>query len=374
MPATEMKAVLYTPDYVKLGVLPTLGGTVVLRRNEVSTFTLTVNGNHSGWERYRPGHRVVIWEGDRQILAGPVTAVSKSYDAGVRQVTLEGSSDMLWLAQRVTYPNPSAHPESQSEEAYYKRSGNAETIIRDMVRLNVGQDARPSRRAPLSVAPNGNRGEVVALNSRFKNVMEEAHALAVVGNVTFRTTQSGAVTRFEFRDQRDLTRQIRLSPTNGGVTSYKLAETAPEVTDVLVAGQGEGEARTIKLVTGNQDQWGVVAEEFRDRRDTDEASELIQSGRERLEEGQATASVTLTIGDTDRWRFSEHFDLGDRITVNLGGDGKIQDLVQVAEMTWGSDGRTTQLTIGPTLSEDDAPRWVSAFDDLRRDIRAMQTR
>ena len=364
----RMKAVLYTPDYVKLGVLPVLSGTVVLRRNEVSSFTLDVNGNHDGWKRFRKGQRVVIWEGDTQVLAGPVTGVSKSYSAGVREVTLSGSSDMLWLSQRITYPNPAAHPESQTTDAYYKRSGNAETLIRDMVRLNLGPDARTERRAPLVMAANGNRGGQVSLNSRFKNVLEEAHSLALVGNVTFQTRQDGESTRFEFRDQRDLTRHIRLSPMNGGVTDYDLEESAPTTTSVLSAGQGEGEARTIKLVTGNQDEWGVYAEEFRDRRDTDDLAELIQAGEERIEEGQATASVALTIGDTARWRFGDSFGLGDTITVNLGDDGTIQDLVQVAELEWSASGRTTKLTVGPTLEEEDAPRWVSAFDRLRREV------
>lgn len=376
MQGTDFRAVLYTPDYVKLGVLPVLAGTVILRRNEVSTFTLTVNGNHDGWKRFRRGHRVVIWEGDRQVLAGPITTVSKSYSAGVREVVLAGSSDMLWLAQRVTLPDPAVHPASPAGDAYYKRSGNAETLIRDLVRLNVGQDARLVRRAPLVMAPNGNRGGQVSLNSRFKVVLDEAHALALVGGVTFQTVQEGGSTRFEFRDQRDRTRHVRLSPLNGGVTDYDLSESAPEVTHVIVAGQGEGVDRTIRVVEAPDypGPWGVYAEEFRDRRDTDDLNELMQAGRERLEEGQATASVSLTIGDAARWRFGQHFDLGDRITVNLGVDGIIQDLVQVADMSWDANGRTTKLTVGPTLSEDDAPRWVSAYDGLRRDVRAMQAR
>src|SRR5690625_746186 len=217
MPVTEMKAVLYTPDYVKLGVLPVLSGTVVLRRNEVSSFTLDVNGNHDGWKRFRKGQRVVIWEGDRQILAGPVTGVSKSYSAGVREVTLSGSSDMVWLAQRITYPNPALHPESQTTDAYYKRSGNAETLIRDMVRLNLGPDARTERRAPRGLAADGNRAGQVPVTSRCNNVSAEPPPPPLGGNGTFQPRQDGHSPRFDSEDQRDRTRHIRLSPMNGGV-------------------------------------------------------------------------------------------------------------------------------------------------------------
>lgn len=366
-----LRAVLYTPGYVKLGVLPVLGGTVVLRRNDVSTFVLDVNGNHQGWGRFRRGHRVVIYDGDTQILAGPVTRVGRSYSGGVRSVTLAGVSDMVWLSQRVTYPNPAQHPESQSE-GYYKRSGNAETLILDLVRHNLGPDARAERRATLDLDPNGGRGGNVSLNSRFKNVLEEAQALALVGNVTFETRQEGSRTVFGFRDQRDLTRHVRLSPANGGVTAYDLDEEAPEATHVLVAGQGEGEERTIKLVTGNQSEWGTYAEEFRDRRDTDDEADLIQAGQERLEEATESKSVSLTIGDTARHKFGRDFHRGDLITVNLGDDGRIQDLVQIAELSFSAQGITTKIQVGPTLDDTDAPRWVSETDDLRRDIRALQ--
>ena len=367
-----LKAVLYRPDYVKVGILPVLSGTAVVRRNEVGDFVLEVNGNHQGWQRFRKGHRVVLLDDSQQIMAGAITEAHKSFTAGVRTITLKGKSDMVWLARRVTFPDPAVAADSQTASAYYKRSGNAETLIRDMVRLNVGPDARAERRETLTMDPNGNRGGQVALNSRFKNVLEEAHALGLVGDVTFETRQELGTSAFGFRDQRDLTRHIRLSPANGGVTAYELGETAPEVTDVIVAGQGEGTARTIKVREGNANDWGVKAEEFRDRRDTDDENELDQAGDERLAEGAEAASVSLEIGDTDRYRFATNFHLGDRITVNLGDDGVIQDLVQSAEIDWSEDGRRVKLQVGPTLDEEDAPRWKQAFDRLRRDVGGLK--
>lgn len=371
MGASMLRATLYTPDYVKLGVLPLLGGTVILRRNHISTFVLDVDGNHHGWVRYRKGHRVVISDDTGQLLAGQISKVGKSYSGGLRSVTLTGSSDMVWLAQRVTYPNPDQHPESQSE-GYYKRSGNAETLILDLVRRNAGPAARVERRATLQLDSDQSRGGTVTLNSRFKNLLEEVHELASAGNVTFETRQENGTTVFGLRDQRDLTRHIRLSPTNGGVISYDLEETAPDVTHVLVAGQGEGEARTIKLVSGNQSEWGVYAEEFKDQRHTDDTAELLQAGRERIEEGAASSSVTLTIGDTPRRVFGEHYFLGDLITVSLGVDGRVQDTVQMAEISFSPQGRAVKLQVGPRLDETDAPGWVTAIDFMLRDVRVLQ--
>ena len=371
MPATSgsLRAALYEPDLTLLGFLPALSGKVTLRRNQVSTFDLDVNADHQHWGRFRKGQRVVISDDTGQLIAGPITGTSKEYAGGSRTVIVTGVCDLDSVRGRVTYPNPAQTAQSQSD-GYYRRTGNAGRIITDLVRLNAGQGALAARRA-LHVEA-GDMGPQVTVNTRFKPVLDEALALAGQ-EVTFTTWQDDRV-RFGLVEQRDRTLQVRLSTDNDTVTGYTLTDTAPEVTQVLVAGQGEGAARTILPVSGNASDWGTNLEEFRDRRDTDETSELQQAGQERLEEGAAKQSVTLTLADHPRRRFGQHFRLGDTITVSLGVDGTIQDIVQFAELNFSETGRTVKLQVGPTLDELDAPRWVQSHRDLRRDIRAMQTR
>ena len=364
-----MRAALYAPDLTMLGYLPTLSGTVVLRRNQVSTFALEVNADHHGWGRFRKGQRVVISDDTGQLLAGPIRGLSHEYAGGARTVTVSGVCDLAEVQGRVTYPNP-AQIASEQSDGYYKRSGNAGRLITDLVRLNAGQGALSARRA-LTVEVD-DMGPQRSINTRFKPLLDETLALAGQ-EVTYRTWQDDQI-RFGLYAQRDLTRHVRLSPESGTVTGYTLEDDAPEVTQVYVAGQGEGAARTIRIVSGNASEWGVRVEEFRDRRDTDDPTELQQAGEERIAEGAAKQSVNLTLADHPRRRFGQHFQLGDTITVNLGADGIIQDIVQSAEITFGESGREVKLQVGPTLEDLDSPRWVSHYRDLRRDIRALQTR
>ncbi|PCE42490.1 hypothetical protein CO267_18585, partial [Acinetobacter baumannii] len=148
----------------------------------------------------------------------------------------------------------------------------------------------------------------------------------------------------------------------------------PALTQVLVAGQGEGTARTLKLVTGNANDWDFWGLGYQDRRDTDDLAELIQAGEETLEEGGAKSTISVEVQETTTKRFGRDFWLGDTITVQLADKTQITDKVQVAEIDFGPEGRTVKLTLGPVLDEQDAPRWVPLVKKLQAQIRALQAR
>jgi hypothetical protein len=366
---------MYTPDFERRGILPVLGGSVVLRNNAVSTFSLDVNGDDLLSARFEHGWRVVIEDRGVEYCAGAVTAIGRKSEAGVQDLTISGADDMAWLRDMITLPNPANKADNQAEAAYYKAKGSAETLIADLVRTHVGQSARSEYRRPLYVETPTTAGAQVQINSRFKTVLEEVETLARGRlNVHMRQDDEAQQSVMTVDVGRDLARAVRLTEINGGITSWDYAEQAPTVTSVLVAGQGEGEQRTLKLVDGNENDWGFWALQFQDRRDTDELAQLIQAGEETLEEGRETATVSMEIGETPTKEFGPDFWLGDTITVQLIDGATITDIVQSAEITWDATGRTVKLTIGPVLDEQDAPRWVKLVQALDAKIRALQTR
>ncbi|MGO3895347.1 Gp37-like protein [Brevibacterium aurantiacum] len=367
---------MYTPDFHRRGVLPTVGGKAVLRNNDVSTFSLDINGADPLSSRFERGWRIAIEDEGRQLIAGTPNRMGRSSKSGVHDLTLSGVDDMAWLKNMITLPNPSAAADNQSQDAYYKATATADTLIYDLARKHVGQNARTEYRRPLSVLQPAGTAKTLTTNSRFKTVLEEVQSL---------TLQANLVTRFEQDDDlqqtvmsigpgEDLSRAIRLTERNSGLTDWEITEDAPTTTSVLVAGQGEGTARKLKLVTGNENDWGFTGLQFQDRRDTNETAELIQAGEETLEEGREKASISLEIKETPNKRFGTHFWLGDTITVKLTDGAEITDIVQAADITWDATGRTIKLTIGPILDEQDAPRWVPLVRTLSAQIRALQTR
>lgn len=368
---------MYTSGYERRGILPVVGGTAVLRNNDISTFTLEVNARDVLSSRFEKGWRVVIEDEGRQLCAGAPAVMGRSSDSGAITLELSGSDDMVWLRDMITLPNPSAAADQQDQDAYYKASGGGAPLIYDLVRRLVGQNARAEFKRPLIVEnPAVLAGKTLSLNTRFKTVLEEVQSLAQQSSsvVSLRQDDVAKSTVMSIGKGRDLSRVIRMTEINGGIGGWDLSEEAPTVTSVLVAGQGEGTARTLKLVNGNSNEWGFRGLQFQDRRDTDAADELILAGEETLDEGRAKASISVEINETPAKRFGRDFGLGDTITVQLASGVLVTDVVQTAEISWGSTGREVKLTIGPVAEEQDAPRWVPLVKSLQAQIRALQAR
>ena len=368
---------MYTPDYERRGILPVVGGTAVLRNNDISTFTLEVNAKDILSSRFEKGWRVVIEDEGRQVLAGTPSSIGRSSSDGAQTLDLAGGDDMSWLRDMITLPNPSTAADNQAEDAYYKASGAGPDLIYNMVRRMVGQNARSEYRRKLFVeSPPAGVGNSLSVNTRFKTVLEEVQALAQQSSsvVSIRQDDMQRQSVMSIAPGRDLSRAIRMTEINGGIGDWDLSEEAPSVTSVLVAGQGEGTARTLQLVNGNANEWGFWALQFQDRRDTDDADDLLQAGTETLDEGVAKAAITVDIHETPSKRFGQHFGLGDTITVQLASGVLVTDVVQTAEISWGSTGREVKLTIGPVAEEQDAPRWVPLVKSLQAQIRALQAR
>lgn len=373
-----MEAKIFDQTLTFRGTLPVLGGQAVMRNTDVSTFSIDINANSAMWARFERGWHVLIEDDGRQMLTGVPDKITESASEGVRDVTLSGLCHMRYLRDMVTIPDPTTAVTSQNDSAYYKRSGLAETVVKDMIRSHVGQGARPENKRLMIVDPDSGLGKQVAINSRFQNLLEEVKSLASAGGIRVQARMVQVGTGHEIRlgvvEGRDLRKAVRLSQTNGALDGYTLEESAPTLTRVLVGGQGEGTARTLILREGNPNDWGINALQFEDRRDTDDVADLRQAGDEALEGGQESASITIGVNEIPHLRFGERFDLGDTVKVELNTGVEINDVVQSADITWSETGRSVKLQVGPVAEELDAPAWVKRVHALRSQLRRIQAR
>lgn len=366
---------MYSPDYVKRGVLPVISGSAKLRRNGVHTFTLTIDAGSELWGRFEKAWRIVIHDEGKRLLSGVPLKIEEDAQGGVVTSTVTGESDMTWMKDMITLPDPTRAADNQGAESYWNRKGSAGALIRDLVNVTVGPGARAEYRRPLAIGDVA-LGANGSINSRFKPVLDEVAVLAEAAGLTVDIVQDDNLRKsvLTVTEGRDFTRRIRLSHGNGGIESHKLTLEAPTVTDVLVAGQGEGAARTLKLTSGNANDWGFRALQFQDRRDTDDPAELDKAGTDTLIEGQEKASVSLAVNDTPLLKFGRDFWLGDTVTAQLSTGAVITDRVQVAELSWDAEGRKVLLQVGPVAEDGDRPRPVKEIDKLWRAVRALQTR
>ena len=358
---------------VRRGHLVPLECSVVLRDADVGTFQVTTVLDDLG-ALVGDGWRVVVQDGSVTILSGPIT--SRSPDPLNGTLVLEGVSDLVHVRDKIVFPDPSRAGDAQTADAYYKRSGVAETVIRDMVHANAGTGIHSSRTryGGFTVTTSRGRGSVVRTNLRYKNLLEESRALARLGGVTFDAVQEeGANIVFRFRVPVDRSRSVRFSERNGGVSEASFSLDAPSATTVFVAGQGEGAARNI-IARSRATSWGRSIEVFKDQRDTDDAAELDQSATEQLDEGAAGAGAQFSVTEVPGLVFGADYALGDTVTVEAG-HLTISEPVRAVELTWDGHGREATLTLGDHDQADNkTPAWVKRIKKLDARVRGMEVR
>lgn len=306
---------------------------LVLRWRSPSTWVLDCPDSYA--DVLVPGAGIVVVEGDETLLSGPVTSVARSWD-GVGRLEVAGVDDTVWLWRRICFPEAPAL--TTVSDAYWNSTGAAETVIRALVAANVGETADVSRRlASLVTTPDYGAGTSVTANVRFDVLGDACAALAAVGgDLGVRVVQDGTSLVLECPEPRDLTASVVFSEELENIRSWSLAEAAPTATFCLVAGQGEGVARTFvsRVDTSAESTWGRI-EVFRDARDTNVAAELQQRGDETLQGSAAVEVVGAVPVDTDGFQYGRDWQLGDTVTFAVGGR-TVEQTIRETAISWGS--------------------------------------
>lgn len=245
--------------------------------------------------------------------------------------TFEGKTDDQLLADARAYPQPSNADVSSQSVANDTRVGRAETVMRYYVSANIGPTAPSARklgslREYIALSQvDGARGPIVTKSPRFQNLMELLSEIALYSSLSFQLVQRGNALEFEVSSVRDRSRFVRFDIENGSLSSEQVQMTPPGVTRAIVAGQGEGAARTIIQRTSSasdtaEAEWGRIIERFIDQRNTNDLVELQQSGDEALiEEGFTATNVKVVPTDGTTMRFGEHWRLDDLVTIVVRG-------------------------------------------------------
>lgn len=293
---------------------------------------------------------VITFEG--RVFSGPMRSADLVQDASdpVGTWAFAGLSDEIALLARGILPDPSREPDDQTTLMHDLRAGVGETVFKQLVNLNAGPGALPRRRA-LTVTPDLGRGAYVESRARFANLLEHLAGRAVTASLGFTVTQQGDELVFDVFEPRDRSKFIRMDIINGGLASSGWGFAAPSATEVWVAGQGEGVERTVEVVTtpeadAEADLWGIRFEVFKDQRQTDEISELVQAGLETLTElGSTVRSIKVEPSDSPSMQVGRDWWLGDLVTVSVAGQDAVAQVTQVGVRV-NSDGVTVQAVVG----------------------------
>lgn len=350
----------------------------------VGTWSLELPTEHDlAGELRQPGAGILVTGPDDVWWSGPVT--EPALEAGTRDprgtLRVGGVTDDVVLADALAWPQPSNPNVSTQSVAHDDRWGAAEGVMRAYVNANIGPGAPAARRGHLAsfltLAPNQGRGRIVEAQPRFQNLAELLGQIGTLAGLGFRVVQRGSVLVFEIVEPTDRTRLVRLDVRNGGLSSQNVATAPPTVTRVIVAGQGQGEERTLLSRTSAdaiaaETAWGRIVERFKDQRQTNDTASLEQAGDEDLADGGFTATnVSVVPGTESDLEFGKDWNLGDPITVVVEGQ-ETTSTVTEATVLADAKGLRIGMGIGDVAGFNITAALEGRVDDTARRVSALE--
>jgi hypothetical protein len=258
-----------------------------------------------------------------------------------------------YFAHRVLIPPPGSD--------HLTFSGPIESALHFYVDQSLGPSAAVARRLPnLTMGVDGGRGDTVDLAARYQPLGEFLEAVAKPQGFGWEVLWDPDTHTFEFQTivGTDRTTTVFIDPEFETADEIRWLQTLiDKKTVAIVAGQGDGDARTILTIFEGAEPTGLDRREvFIDARDTDDLDLLTERGKEALASAAEEDAFQVTIHPHGSFQYPEHFDLGDTVTIRsaaFGLEAQAQIVGVTQKVSSGEGGgRTTTIQVGqvwPTL-------------------------
>lgn len=356
---------VFDKSYVRkgpLGAPKSLSGEVV--KNEAGSLEFTVAADHPRVpDLTAPGARVVVNyrptpSSEMFLISGRVQEAAGGGPASAPWRRFTVVDDFTLLTDEVQcWPNPTGTISQQGDdEAYFTRTGPAETVLKQILAPNVARDG-----IVLTIPATAGLGSTITGSMRFHTPYERLWPAVDQAGVLVRVRQSGATRVLDVTVPTAYPRV--LTQQSGVVVSGEFSVEAPTVTRVTVLAGGEGTARVVrrKIDTAREAAYGVRLNATRDARDVDAADPnlealLTERMDEVLAEGAPKASLKCELVETDSFKFGVTFQLGDRVSVRLADAPVVTDSVRSVAFEWTpDDGVRVTPRVGEWADVSDAP-------------------
>ena len=356
---------------------------MTLRRNEVSTCSVRFPGDH--WlipEIIKPGARLVVRNDYGAMMSGYVDSVSGAGPDFADSVTVAASDDFSVYKDVLGWVVPNADITQQGSAGEYdRRTGPAET----MVRFYLNANAVERLGLPIAFEADQRRGPDVTAALRFHPLYDR---LFPVGDGSAGIDGTNLSVHVEQR--RDgggkglimycttpQDRTFTVSESTGSIREYKWSLGAFQASRAVVLGAGEGVLRVTRNymdATREAAAGGRIRERVRDARDlaAEDAALLAKRGQEVLDEGAATASLSMTLSETAALTYGSTFRVGDIVKGRVGPTTVGPAILGEVDIKWNrDDGEISTPKIGDREDDPDAVL-ISAVQRLARRVTGDQ--
>ncbi|MCX5201482.1 siphovirus ReqiPepy6 Gp37-like family protein [Streptomyces sp. NBC_00237] len=225
------------------------------------------------------GGGVVIWqEGvSEPLLSGQVDTYQKYWTkvqhTGPGSLYIAGKCHNRYAYSRLAFPETGRTIPQQysgrSTRAVAKAAGSA---VWEELNSAVGAGALSDRRVVgVNAGPDPQIGPTLSDNLRYDQIGAKLEEWCRTKNIGYRFIYNSTAQEVDLKVfvPRDLSKEIRFSPELGNLREYIYTLSAPLVTRIIVACQGDGKERYIwQLIDSESEaEWGTSYEQLIDRRD-----------------------------------------------------------------------------------------------------------
>ncbi|WP_181036365.1 hypothetical protein [Arthrobacter sp. B1805] len=347
------KISIYDRHYVKQGTLgDALAVEPVLRCNDMGTATLTLGLSNSKLpDLIEPGSRVVIEQDGDYRIGGPIRGRGGKWSGANGEITLTVEDHFRVFRLVQGWPVPGAALSAQTSE-YHTVSGPAETVLKTVVQSNAVNRLG----WPITIEPDEGRGANITVSLRFTPILDKLFPVIEAAGLKVTVRHDGAGLRLSVSELVTLPRTIKES--SGTIESVTWNNQPPELTDVIVGGQGEGVERTFRGFTDPAlaELWGERSEGFRDARDTDNPLVYEERAAETFAETGEKSGLAIKFMESKSFAYGglDGFVEGNRLKLQIGPKLQIEDIVRSVAMPWTrNDGLVVSPQIGDITDDPD---------------------
>ena len=288
----------------------------IRRYSAMDTFELVINRTRL-WASELTKNRLLYLpdEGDLVFLIEQIASVAEGSTRNDEMTVTGRSLEGIAMAERLVEPPVGESHDRQTGVA-------AETAIKHYLRAHAADLATPARQVPgLVVAADAARGATVTANGRYQSVLDLVREIGLLAGLGWEITYDPGTGDFVFdvMDGVDRTASVFFDFAFETLERWEELDSVIDAKTVaLVAGQGGGTARDLVTRWSGAEPTGFDRREaFLDARDVElgETTVLAQRGDAYLAATGAETSLEADVHQYGGFRYREHWDVGDVVTV-----------------------------------------------------------
>lgn len=316
------------------------------RFDNISDFDFTVRADNKRLDlMLTPGTRARLRLRGQDFITGPIREHDGAGPGVSSDFTFTVEDNFRILRNFLIYQRPGESMANQSLSYRYEQTGNIEAVFKDIVDKNI----KNRHIEPIILAPYLGRGGTITAQARMAKIYNEMFPLLESMGLGAKVTSSPTGLTVDVYELTEY--PIVLKEASRVIRKWRYKLLAPDVTDVVVGGEGSGTARTFihKDDPVRKALWNDHIEIFQDARDANDLNTYTERADETLYDGAGTVSLKVTLAETKNFQFGgpNGLHVGNIVTAEVA-NGKIQvtDILREIDFSYDQDGLKLEGVIG----------------------------